>query len=121
MRKRSQLFIMGLLVLSVLTLRPVFAQEATPGDYFYGIGTKLGRGLWQIVSSPADIPCEMTFAAQEEGASGLASGFGKGTLFMLRRILVGATEVVTFVIPMERTIPPACTNTNPISTAGVQG
>jgi hypothetical protein len=36
------------------------------------------------------------------------TGFGKGTVFMLRRILVGVTEVGTFVIPMERTIPRVC-------------
>jgi len=72
------------------------------------IGTKLGRGLWQIISSPADIPCTMTEEMRDQGGVGLFSGFGKGFGFMLRRILVGVTEVGTFMIPAERTIPPVC-------------
>lgn len=97
------------------------ADEATAGDYFYGMGAQFGRGLVQIVTSPADIPCEMVFETKENGASGLATGFGKGTLFMLRRLLVGVSEVGTFFLPEERTIPPACTHTNPVEQAGVQG
>lgn len=89
-------------------LTPLFAEEATAGDYFYGIGTKFGRGLENVVTSLAEIPCTISSDVKENGATGGFTGFGKGTLFMLRRMLVGVTEVGTFVIPMERTIPRVC-------------
>jgi len=84
------------------------AGEETAGDYFVGIGTKFGRGLWNVVSSPAEIPCNMTFDIQDKGGVGALTGFGKGTVFMLRRILVGVCEVGTFIIPMEATLPKVC-------------
>lgn len=99
----------GLFLAGMLLCVPVsFAQE-TAGDYFYGIGTKLGRGLENVVTSLAEIPCTMTDDIKDQGAlAGSFTGFGKGTLFMLRRILVGVTEVGTFFIPMERTLPRVC-------------
>lgn len=87
---------------------PGAKAEGTAGDYFYEIGTKIGRGFENILTSPADIPCTMKTEIQSQGGMGGVTGFGKGTLFMLRRMLVGVCEVVTFVIPMERTIPPVC-------------
>lgn len=87
---------------------PLNAAEQTTGDYFAEIGTKFGRGLVNVVTSPAEIPCTMKVDMDASGATGFFTGFGKGTAFMLRRILVGATEVGTFMIPMERTIPPVC-------------
>ncbi len=85
-----------------------FAGEETMGDYFREIGTKFGRGLWNVISSPAEIPCTMVEDTKNQGSEGVFTGFGKGIVFMLRRILVGVTEVGTFVIPMERTIPQVC-------------
>ncbi len=90
----------------------VFAEETT-GDYMYGIGTKFGRGLENIVTSLAEIPCTIHTDIKDQGGTGFFSGFGKGTLFMLRRMLVGVTEVGTFFIPMERTIPRVCHETEP--------
>ncbi len=101
--------ILGLFLAAMLLCIPgSFAQE-TAGDYFYGIGTKLGRGLENVVTSPGEIPCTMADDIKDQGAlAGSFTGFGKGTLFMLRRILVGVTEVGTFFIPMERTLPRVC-------------
>ena len=87
--------------------------EGTAGDYMYGIGTKFGRGLENVVTSLAEIPCTVHTDIQDQGGSGFFMGFGKGTLFMLRRMLVGVTEVGTFFIPMERTIPRVCQETQP--------
>lgn len=88
---------------------PVLAQEATTGDYLEAVGTKAARGLLNVVTSPAEIPCTMSSEIETRGAgAGIFTGFGQGTVFMLRRILVGVTEVGTFMIPMERTIPPVC-------------
>ena len=90
----------------------VFAEE-TAGDYMYGIGTKFGRGLENVVTSLAEIPCTVHSDIKDQGGSGFFTGFGKGTLFMLRRMLVGVTEVGTFFIPMKRTIPRVCQETQP--------
>lgn len=100
------------------TVPSVFASgEGTAGDYFYGMGAQLGRGLVNVVSSPAEIPCTMTQDTKEQGASGLATGFGKGTFFMLRRILIGVSEIGTFILPTDRTIPPVCQEKPPASVA----
>ena len=87
------------------------AGEGTMGDYFADIGTKIGRGLENVLTSPAEIPCTMHQEMGDKGGEGFFTGFGKGTVFMLRRIWVGVTEVGTFMIPMERTIPPVCPKT----------
>ena len=88
---------------------PAMAGEETVGDSAKGMGVKFGRGLWNIVSSPAEIPCTIASDMSGNRATGFFTGFGKGTVFMLRRILVGVDEVATFVIPMEATLPPVCT------------
>jgi len=105
MRRMKSLivFLAGFLVCG-----PAFAEEATVGDYFYGISTKFGRGLENTVTSLAEIPCTMASEISDKGGAGAITGFGKGTLYMLRRLLVGVTEVGTFFIPMERTIPRVC-------------
>lgn len=88
---------------------PAFAAgEGTSGDYAKDIGTKFGRGLVNVVTSPAEIPCTIADDLSVHPDYGFFTGLGKGTVFMLRRILVGVTEVGTFMIPMERTIPPVC-------------
>lgn len=101
------------LLVSWVFLGPVAFAEETAGDYMYGIGTKFGRGLENVVTSLAEIPCTVHSDIKDQGGSGFFTGFGKGTLFMLRRMLVGVTEVGTFFIPMERTIPRVCHETQP--------
>ena len=90
------------------------AGEGTYGDYFSGIGTKFGRGLLNVVTSLGEIPCGIRDDVSDRGGEGVLTGFGKGTLLMLRRILVGVTEVGTFIIPAERTIPPVCSKTTAV-------
>ncbi len=99
----------GLQLVSVCAL----AGEETTADYLQGIGTKFGRGLWNVISSPAEIPCTVGDDLAADPQAGFFTGFGKGIVFMLRRILVGVTEVGTFIIPMERTIPPVCQKSAP--------
>lgn len=87
------------------------AGDGTSGDYMAEIGTKFGRGLWNVISSPAEIPCTMTSDIKSQGAAaGTFTGLGKGLAFMCRRILAGVTEVGTFMIPMEATLPAVCTD-----------
>ncbi|HNX69454.1 MAG TPA: hypothetical protein PLL75_01925 [Candidatus Omnitrophota bacterium] len=102
-----------LLTFAFVSAPVVFAEEATAGDYFYGIGTKFGRGFENTVTSLAEIPCTIHSDMSDKGGTGFLTGFGKGTLFMLRRMLIGVTEVGTFFIPMERTIPRVCHEEKP--------
>jgi putative exosortase-associated protein (TIGR04073 family) len=87
--------------------------EETAGDYMYGIGTKFGRGLENVVTSLAEIPCTIHKDMKDQGGSGFLPGLGMGTVYMLRRMLVGVTEVGSFFIPMERTIPRVCQEPKP--------
>jgi putative exosortase-associated protein (TIGR04073 family) len=104
-----------LLLLTVLVLLPTaFASaEETAGDYMYGIGTKFGRGLENIVTSPAEIPCTIHADMKDQGGSGFFPGLGMGTVYMLRRTFIGVCEVGSFFIPMERTIPRVCQESKP--------
>lgn len=112
MKKKSYSAKLVMTVMLIVLLgvpKGALAVEETAGDYFYGMSAKFGRGLWNVVSSPAEIPCGMITGVRNEGGSGYFTGFGKGVLFFLRRVLVGVTEVGTFVIPMDATISPVCT------------
>ena len=102
-----------LLVLLVLFPVTFVSAEETVGDYMYGIGTKFGRGLENVVTSLAEVPCTIHADIKDQGGSGFFPGWGMGTVYMLRRMLVGVTEVGTFFIPMERTIPRVCQETKP--------
>jgi putative exosortase-associated protein (TIGR04073 family) len=84
------------------------AGEGTAGDYFRDIGTKLGRGLLNILLSPGEIGCSIASETADKKALGVATGLGKGLAFMLRRMFVGVNETITFIIPMEPTLPPPC-------------
>lgn len=108
MRKINNVLLTTLIVLTCVVPSVSASGEGTAGDYLYGMGAQLGRGLVNVVTSPAEIPCTMTQDTKEQGASGLATGFGKGTFFMLRRILIGVSEIGTFILPADRTIPHVC-------------
>ena len=118
-KKISFIFALGLFFLGLIFSSISFAEEIeTAGDYFASIGTKFGRGLENVVTSPAEIPCTMAKdMGQGDNVAHFFTGFGKGTAFFLRRVLVGVTEVGTFFIPMERTIPTVCSD-KPLETAG---
>jgi putative exosortase-associated protein (TIGR04073 family) len=99
-----------LMVLIVFPMKFVSAEE-TVGDYMYGIGTKFGRGLENIGTSFAEIPCTIRTNMKDQGGSGFFPGLGMGTVYMLRRMYIGVCEVGSFFIPMERTIPRVCHET----------
>jgi putative exosortase-associated protein (TIGR04073 family) len=109
----SILILGGVLVFSLAQgTSQVMASEATTGDLVTDSFTQLGRGLVNVVSSPAEIPCNMANDMEGGPWYGFLTGLGKGTVFMVRRMFVGVCEVGTFVIPMEATLPPVCQMSN---------
>ncbi|HTL47474.1 MAG TPA: hypothetical protein VL688_05365 [Verrucomicrobiae bacterium] len=105
--------VQALSLILFLTFIPVALADGTVGDYFYLMGHQLVRGVVNVVTSPADIPCT-AIAESKQGGSAF-TGTGKGFVFMLRRILVGVTELGTFILPRDRTIPPVCQTSAPPS------
>ncbi|HRK62153.1 MAG TPA: exosortase system-associated protein, TIGR04073 family [Candidatus Omnitrophota bacterium] len=94
------------LILSFLMMLSAFASA---GEYVEDIATKFGRGVENFVTSPAEIPCTVESEMHKgDRIIRFFSGLGKGTVYFLRRAIVGTTEVVTFMIPMERTMPQVC-------------
>lgn len=85
------------------------SSAGAEGSYLSAIGTKFGRGIENVITSPAEIPCTMeTEMHKGDRIIRFFSGFGKGTVYFLRRAIVGATEIVTFPVPMERTLSRVC-------------
>ena len=82
-------------------------------DYTVEISQKFGRGALNLLSSPLEIPCTIGSEVKDRGAAGSVTGFLRGIVFMARRIIVGSTEMMTFVIPMEETLPPVCVKRAP--------
>ncbi len=105
-----------MVVTLIFILSPMaLAQEETTGDYFKQIGAKFVRGLGNILTSPIEIPCRMGDEIAARPSVGFFTGLGKGTVFFLRRLLVGVTEVATFIIPMPPDLPPVCHEEMPVT------
>lgn len=103
MKKRA-LFLF--IVTNLCFTPPAHAQ--TSGDYGIEISRKFGRGLLNVLSSPLELPCEIRDEVSEWGWRGIFTGPVQGVALFARRLLVGVTEVATFVIPMEGTLAPVC-------------
>lgn len=97
------IFLFAILIFSASS---VFAEGSV--DYSVEISQKFCRGLKNVLSSPLEIPCAIRDDVKNRGAAGSITGVFRGIVLMARRILVGVTEVGTFVIPMKATIPPVC-------------
>jgi len=71
------------------------------------IGEKLGNGLANVVTGVAEIPKTIMIVSREKGpAYGATVGFMTGTVHMLGRTLLGALDLVTFMIPTESLVKP---------------
>lgn len=101
-------FVAAALILVSSFMTPVYAGEETFGDVSYDASRQFGRGLLNIVTSPAEIPCTMKTEIDDRGAAGAATGLGIGLWYTVRRILVGASEVVTFFLPAPPVLDPVC-------------
>ena len=102
--RRLACVLMGL-ILALNVPSPAWAGGV---DYTVEVSQKFGRGIKNIFSSPLELPCVMADEVNDRGALGLVTGLFLGPVFFVRRLLVGVTEVGTFVIPMEATLAPVC-------------
>ncbi len=96
------------MTVAVFSLCTSSADAENSADYTVGISQKLGHGVLNLISSPLEIPCAIRDDVSDRGAAGIGTGFFKGIAFFLRRVLVGVTEIGTFIIPMEETLPAVC-------------
>ena len=108
MKSKSKYFQFILFLLPAFVSAMPAARAEGSADYSIEISQKFGRGLLNVISSPLEIPCAIRDDVSERGAAGAGTGFFKGIAFFARRVLVGVTEVGTFMIPMEETLPPVC-------------
>ena len=97
-----------LLLLFAIALPTSASADGNDRAYPVEVLWKLGRGLHNIVRSPAEVPSNMlkeARSAQMEGvnAGGQAVGYFVGTFtglgYMVARIGTGVFDVVTFPIP----------------------
>lgn len=96
----------SLILLVMLSVPAAYAESGV--DYSVEISQKFGRGALNLLSSPLELPCTIRDDVSERGAPGVGTGLFRGLAFFLRRALVGVTEIGTFMIPMEETLPPVC-------------
>lgn len=113
LRDRSRQCRFGFALVSLLIFGNPTSYAQGSADYAVGISEKFGRGLVNVLSAPLEIPCAMGDEVKERGGTGLVTGLFRGLALTARRILVGSTEVMTFMIPMEATIPVVCAKKAP--------
>lgn len=121
MKKNQKLAVLLALLMGTVGISgSAFAGEGTAGDYAADMGTQFGRGLLNVVSSPAEIPCTMRDDIQEKGGGvGTFTGFGKGLAFFVRRAVVGVCEVGTFFMPAPKVLPTVCAKPETAAGPGV--
>ncbi|OGW79043.1 MAG: hypothetical protein A2Z83_02150 [Omnitrophica bacterium GWA2_52_8] len=112
MKKYDQSAVLLGFLLVGLSFFPQQAQAAF-SDYLHDIGTKFGRGVVNTVSSPFEVMCHTSkgIASRENNPyAGFFKGIGTGSVAFGKRLLIGVTQIGTFVIPMEEdaNIPPVC-------------
>jgi len=78
-------------------------------------GSKLGRGLTNIVASPLEYVVQTAALAKDhDSLTAIFGGLANGTWFMLQRIGVGHYEVVTFPVPVPSHYGPVLAEATPL-------
>jgi putative exosortase-associated protein (TIGR04073 family) len=94
-------------LLVVVTLCLVTPQIASATTYPDRMGTKLGNGLANIVTGIVEIPKAVINGNRKSGAAYAATGgVMTGMVHMMGRTLLGAADLVTFMIPTKPIITP---------------
>jgi putative exosortase-associated protein (TIGR04073 family) len=95
----------SLLILSALLF--VSPQAAMAHDYIEGVGDKLAHGLANTITGLGEIPKNMIIETHEQGLGyGLTVGTLTGVVHGIGRMLTGAVDLVTFIIPTKPIIQP---------------
>ena len=101
MKKGTAMLLLIVLILSV------------PGSAFAENNplTKLGRGLANVLTSPVALGRGITEAHDKDGIlAGVTVGAITGTFNVIKRIIVGAYEIVTFPAPIPSQYEPILTD-----------
>ncbi len=99
--KKASVLVLALLIV-VTTTSVSFADTAVQ---------KLGRGVANILTSPLEIPKGIEDATKEDGfVAGVTWGVAEGLLDFVKRLAVGAYEVVSFPIPLPKHYKPILTD-----------
>src|SRR3989338_3793198 len=94
--------VLGVTVLLGVMAAPAFADE-TPTPYMTGALRKLGRGIVNVASCPAELILTPELVGRKDGyLAALTVGILQGAWNGIVRGVVGATEVVTFFVEFPK-------------------
>ena len=109
MKTKYFLLILGIIGVFIMSIEPVSANVGgKTDDYFVDVAGKLGRGVGDVISSPAEFPCGMLDHSIDKGMPGVFAGLGQGAVKMVRRLGFGVFEIGTFFVPTEYVMAPPC-------------
>ena len=95
----------SLLLVSVLYF--FSSQVAMAQSYPYASGEKLVGGITNVVTGFVELPKNMIIATEENGLPyGMTVGFATGIMHTVGRTVVGALDLVTFMIPTGSSVTP---------------
>jgi putative exosortase-associated protein (TIGR04073 family) len=95
----------SLLVVSVLFF--LSSQSAMAQSYTYASGEKFVGGLTNVVTGFVELPKNLINATEERGLPyGMTVGLATGIMHTVGRTVVGALDLVTFMIPIGSSVSP---------------
>ncbi len=109
MGKRGRKFftLLGIAVLVLGMAAPLWAAEKSSPSYMEGALHKLGRGVANIVSCPAELIRTPELVGRKEGyVSALSTGLLLGAWQTIVRGLAGVVETVTFFVEIPKGFKP---------------
>jgi putative exosortase-associated protein (TIGR04073 family) len=98
--KRVTACLLAISVFLTALVPMTLAGDGGGWDYAVDISSKFGRGLTNIITSPAEIPCNVANEMDDMGPyKGFFPGLGLGVFKMGRRMFDGVLDIGTFIIP----------------------
>jgi len=103
MGKGRRLWVVILTVGALSLVGPLAAEEIWPENYMDGISRKLGRGVANVVTAPAELIRQPSLIGQQEGGlAAITYGVVKGCWWTVYRAVAGVYDVATFYVPIPR-------------------
>jgi putative exosortase-associated protein (TIGR04073 family) len=95
----------SLLVVAVLFF--LSSQSAMAQSYMYSSGEKFVGGLTNVVTGVVELPKNLINSTEERGLPyGMTVGLATGIMHTVGRTVVGALDLVTFMIPIGSSVSP---------------